>query len=240
MRVRRFNDAGLERMGEFIDLLTTDSPQSDWASLLSDDSLTEEVAPATDIEAVAFADRFEAARYLDERFSTSGLTGVETDTGLWAWLALFYLDVLCPADGNGRRKPRERARMIPEFGRAFRYYRHLLAGPYLIYRAHRDNPDRALALLCQPLDKPGDIVGQLAARQEIVSNKAIMEIATRLYVDVPERRPKRGSGGKGRGSPRRLAQVLDQFSVTWDLYAMSVDDLINMLPDEFRRFEPAV
>ena len=75
------------------------------------------------------------------------------------------------------RKPGALARHIPEPGNFQRYYRHLLAGPYRIYRAHRDDPQRALALLCQPLDSPGDVVEQLASRQELVTNRGIMELA---------------------------------------------------------------
>jgi hypothetical protein len=129
-------------------------------------------------------------------------------------------------------------RWIPEVNNFQRYYRHLLAGPYRIFRAHRDDPERALALLCGPLDKPGDIVEQLASRQEIVTNKAIMLGATRLYIDPATRKPRRGAGGRSGGSPRRLADVLKQFDVTWDLYAMTADNLLGLLPSEFDRFRP--
>src|SRR5262249_11852361 len=157
----------------------------------------------------------------------------ERDTGLWAWLALFYFEQLCPKTAHGQRKPGELARWIPEVTNYQRYYRHLLAGPYRIYRAHRDNPQRAMALLCNPLDRPGDIVEQLASRQEIVTNRAIVESATRLYMDAATARPRRGAGGKGAGSARRLADVLNQFDITWDFYAMDSVNLLSLLPKEF-------
>src|SRR5262249_16830000 len=116
---------------------------------------------------------------------------------------------------------------------------HLLAGPYRIYRAHRDNPQRALVLLCGPLDRPGDIVEQFASRQELVTNPTVIESATRLYVDPATNRPRRGAGGKSAGSARRLADVLEQFDVTWDLYTLTPDGLLTLLPHEFDRFRPA-
>ena len=49
----------------------------------------------------------------------------------------------------------------------------------------------------------------------------------------------KGAGGKGGGSPRRLADILWQFDVTWDLYAMSLKEFWAVLPQEFEKFRPA-
>jgi hypothetical protein len=163
----------------------------------------EPLAVEIEVEARTFANRFEAAEYLLNRFAPAGLTDIERDSGLWAWLSLFYFDAVCPPGRGGVRKPGAIARHIPEPGNFQRYYRHLLAGPYRIYRAHRENPRRALALLCQPLDSPGDVVEQLASRQEVVTNPGILELATKLYVDSRSQRLKRGAGGKSSGSARR-------------------------------------
>jgi hypothetical protein len=48
---------------------------------------------------------------------------------------------------------------------------------------------------------------------------------------------KKGSGGKGGGSARRLSDVLKQFNMNYDFYAIKSDDLINLLPKEFDRFK---
>lgn len=234
--VRRLNQSGIERFSLFLDSLRTDTPQDRPVEILTDQLTSEELECQIYIENRSFANRLEAARYLDEKFDSSGLRGVERDRGLWAWLSLFYFEQLCPADNHGRRKPGELARWVPEVNNYQRYYRHLLAGPYRIYRAHRDRPERALALLCNPLDRPGDIVEQLASRQEIVTNKAVIETATELYIDPSTRKPRRGAGGKGRGSARRLAAVLNQLDLTFDLYALDKEALLKLLPPEFNRF----
>jgi hypothetical protein len=238
-RVRRLNRAGIARLIEFLDSLRTDAPQGVPSGILTHPDTSEALAADVEVQPQTFGTRFAAAQYLNERFTAAGIQNVEADCGLWAWLALFYFEELCPPGAGGRRKPGEQARWIPDVNNYQRYYRHLLAGPYRIYRAHRDDPGRALALLCGPLDRPGDIVEQLASRQEIVTNRGIMACATRLYIDPASNRPKRGAGSKGAGSPRRLADVLNQFDVTWDLYSLTADGLIGLLPREFDRFRPA-
>jgi hypothetical protein len=228
----------LIRFGEFLDSLTTPSPQGYPEEILIDTATSDIVEPKIEIEKKIFANRLEAGKYLNECFSPASIAGIDNQRGLWAWLALFFFDELCPPDAQGRRKPGERARWVPAVGDFRKYYRHLLAGPYRIYRAHRDKPERAMALLCTPLHQPGDIVEQLASRQELVTNIAVMEVATALYIDSPSGQPKRGAAGRGPGSARRLADIFNQFDVTWDLYAMTSDDLLNMLPREFSRFRP--
>ncbi|MCX7590177.1 MAG: hypothetical protein N2255_00975 [Kiritimatiellae bacterium] len=236
--VRRLNDGGIRRFSEFLHSLKTDPSKEPPVEILTNQLTSEELGCQIDIEQKSFGSRLEAARYLFEKFGASELRGIEKDTGLWAWLSLFYFDQLCPADKQGRRKPGELARWVPEVTNYQRYYRHLLAGPYLIYRAHRDRPERALALLCQQLHSPGDIVEQLASRQELVTNKAVVECATKLYFDAKTQKLKKGARAKGGGSVRRLAEVLNQFDLTWDLYAMNADALFNLLPSEFDPFKP--
>jgi hypothetical protein len=236
MILRRLTDAGIERLGKFLDSQTTEEPEPLPDEILTDETMSEPVQPEIEIEQLNFSNRFEAAKYLNEKLAEAGIANLERDKGLWAWLSLFYFEQLCPPDQNGLRKPGERARWIVATGDYRKYYRHLLAGPFRIYRAHRDNPDRAFALLCTSLNRPGDVVEQLASRQELVTNSAVMEAATTLYVDDETEKPKRGAAGRGPGSARRLADVLNQFDVTWDLYSMATQDLLDMLPVEFERF----
>ena len=238
MRLHRLTDSGMQRMGEFIDSLTSGAPLPFPNDLIPAGEMTQLVESEAEISRQSFATRMEAAEYLEGILSDAGIPDVDRDKGLWSWLSLYYFDLLRPPERRGRRKPHDRARWIPAISDYRKYYRHLLAGPYRIYHAHRDNPARALALLCGPLNKHSEIAEQLASYQEIVTNRAIVEIATRLYVDPDTQKPKLGAGGKGPGSPRRLARVMGQFDLTWDLYAMCAEDLIDMLPPEFNRFLP--
>jgi len=237
MRVRRLTEAGITTFAGWLETLKAGGQLQAPTALLEDSLNTEAIAAEVEVESRSFANRFEAAEYLYMRFSTSGLSDVEGDRGLWAWLSLFYFDTVCPIGKGGVRKPGALPRHVPEPGNWRRYYRHLLAGPYRIYRAHRDDPKRAMGLLCQPLNTPGDVVEQIASRQELVTNRGIMALATRLYVDPITQKQKRRAGAKGGGSALRLASdVIEQFDLTWDLYAATVDELVAVMPQEFGKF----
>jgi hypothetical protein len=236
MKIARLNKQGIEHFANWIDNLKVNPSTPSPLFLLTDINYSEPIEKEITVEVKQFANRFETAKYLFDTFGSADLTDIDNDSGLWAWLSLFYIDEVCPVNNDGNRKPREIARYILDPVNYQRYYRHLLAGPYRIYRTYRDDPKIALALLCQPLAKFGDIVEQLASRQELVTNKGIIALATRLYVCPQTGQLKRGAGGKSAGSARRLSDVIDQFDLTWDLYASSVDDLQRILPKEFANF----
>lgn len=236
MKVRRLTPDGVAKFAEFLNLLEHEPTRMVPTQMIEDPECSEVVAKPTEIQSRTFGNRYAAAQYLEETLSNIGIADVESDVGLWSWLTLLFFEELCPKNKEGERNLRERPAYIPEPQNYTRYYRHLLLGPYKIFRAHRDDPKRAMALLCQPLHIIADIVGQLAAYQEIVSNKAVVEMATELYLDMQSGQIKRGAGGKGPGSPRRLATIIDQFDVTWDLYAMSAAEFLNILPKEFEKF----
>jgi len=236
MRLSRLNERGLASLSRFLDSSTTDSPEPYPTSILTDPETSECLDPPIEIVQRPFTNRFEAARYLNEVLARSNTDTPESDQGLWAWLALFYFEQLCPPGKNGRRNPGERARWIPVVGDFRRYYRHLLAGPYRIFNAHRDDPERTMALLSGPVHQASDTYRELAARQELITNPAVVAAATRLYYDPAKGRLKRAGTRGAPGTVRRFAEVLMQLDVVWDLYHMSPEELIAMLPPEFDRF----
>ncbi|MEW6587442.1 MAG: hypothetical protein AB1442_17770 [Nitrospirota bacterium] len=237
MLLRRLNETGISQFLEYLASLRDEPDAMPPYSLLDDPQYSEELEYHVEVQQRSFSSRFDAAEYFHGLFSDSGIKEIERDKGIWTWLSLFFFEEVCPPDETGKRKPLEIVRYIPEITDWRKYYRHLLAGPYRIFAAHKDNPARAMALLCNPLSKPGDLVEQLASRQELVTNKAIVEAATELYVDKDTGKPKRGSQSKGNGAVRRLADIINQFDVTWDLYSMECAEVLALLPEEFNRFK---
>lgn len=235
MKLSRFSPVGLVWFSAFLDSVRASGSGAIPEHILTDPEFSQVISEAVDVPDQQFANRLAAAEYLDRLFAEANIGEAERDTGLWAWLAARYFSILCRTS-KGVLRPGERARWILEATNFQRYYRHLLAGPYFIYRAHKDDPQRARALLCGPVSAPGDVAEQLASRIEFVSNRAMVEVASRLYVDATTGTLKRGAGGKGAGSPRRLADVINQFDLTWDLYGMSADGMLSLLPKEFKRF----
>ena len=244
--LRRLNEKGMERLLEFLHSVKSDPNQAPPVEILNHALTSEDLGNIEiNIDPQTFGSRLAAARYLHGQLSESGLAQIDSDRGVWAWLSLFYFDELCPPDKKGNRLPGQDARWIPDTGHAFRYYRHLLAGPYRIYRTHRNDPSRAMILLCGPLAQPGDIVEQLASRQELVTNASLLSTASALYLDNATGLPKRGAtsteklNDRTRGKPgtvRRLVDVYKQFDVAWDMYAMATESIVALLPKEFDRF----
>lgn len=234
MLLRRFTDEGLAAFEDWLNHVQQNGYGDPPSELLLDYSNARVLTPEIDAEERVFDTRIEWASYANELLKP--LPAHQQDKNFWAWLSLAYFDSVCPPDRDGYRKVRARARYIPEGNDYRRYYRHLLASPYAIFRAHSDDPLKALCLLASSLSSPGELVEQLAARQELVSNKSVVHAATLLYIEG-DGGAKRGAGGSGPGSPRRLAEVLDQFDLTYDVYSIPPQELIRILPKEFDRFK---
>ena len=236
MKLHRFNRDGVAAFSNYRARLTLDPALEPPAELLSDPALTELVASDVEVAPRQFANRLEAGRFLNELMDAAKVQSPERVQGLWTWLTLFYFDEVCPSDGNGRRNPKDEARLIPLLDNHQRFYRHLLVGPFLIVRAHRSQPERAIAMLCNPLWKPGEIVEQLASRKELVTNHAVADVATKLYYDPATGSFKRGAGSDVKGAARRLAALFNQLDLTFYLYGMTCDEMLALLPKEFDRF----
>jgi hypothetical protein len=236
MPLRRFTDEGVSRFADLLDEIRA-TGDDDVEQLVGDDGVTQRLSDDGIVEVVPFQNRREAAEYIDKllRPFEGELEDVERDQGLWAWLAAIWMDAITPVD-DGRRKIGASARWIPVTNDYRKYYRHLLAGPYRIYRAHRDNPERAMAVLATAVGSPGEVVEQFASRQEIVSNKNLLEAITHLYYDSDAEELKRGAASKDAGGARRLADVLTQLDLTWDIYGMDSKEILELLPAEFDRF----
>ncbi len=236
MKLRRFTNDGVAAFANYRARLALEPSLPPPLQMLEDPALTETIPADIDVPKASFASRMEVGRFLNELLERAAIPLPERDRGLWTWLALFYFDEVCPADGNGNRDPQDEARLLPLLDNHQRFYRHLLLGPFLIVRAHRDNPERAIAMLCNPLWKPGEIAEQLASRKELVTNRGVADLATRLYYDPTKKSFKRGAGSSVKGAARRLAALLNQLDLTFYLYGMSTEELLALLPKEFDRF----
>ena len=232
VRLSRFTAAGLRRFEEFLGAAASGNATAVPPDLLAGPGLAEELAGAPIVDPDHLGPtRLEAARNLDALLSAAGLAEPERDASLWAWLSALCFDALCPRDRQGRYRPGARARYVPVIGDSRRVYRHRLLGPYLVLRAHRDAPARALCLLAQPLARPGQLVERFASRPRLVAAPAAVGAATLLYV---------GRNGAIRhgaaANVDRLSAVLMQLDRTYDVYGMTSEALLKLLPREFDAF----
>lgn len=234
MLARRLTKEGVERFENFLERLR-DNPNSRLpTNALTDEKLSEAVDVKINVDAIEVRTRMEVAEHVFRLLRRDTET-LRIDQGFWCWLSLYWFNDLCPVV-TGVRVPGDRYRWIAELDNTRRAYRHLLAGPYQIYRAHRDDPSRARALLCGPVHQLGELLGQIASRPSLVTSKSVTGAVTRLYYDEENDRLRRGCSGKGPGSARRFADVLSQLDLTWDLHSLTVEQLLELLPEEFDRF----
>lgn len=235
MIARVFTDQGVEAfrtlLGEFRSGMEGPVP----ASLTQSSELTVELAFRIELPSLSP----QTTRYLWGQ-AIDGLLGSQEPPpnqrrGFWTWLSAHYFDAICPAK-DGKRQVREEPRYIPELGNYRRFYRHLLLGPWYVARAHRTDPVPTKVVLAGPLSAPGELPAQLMSRQDLITSAAVLRAAYVMYFDDKAGRLRRGSGGSGPGSPRRLADVLAQLALTYDLHAIDHGSLLALLPKEFERF----
>lgn len=157
------------------------------------------------------------------------------NTGLWAWLTFVMRDRLFKKSADGIWKVGEVHRWYPSSPNDWQKgQRHLVRMPVLLLDTLGKQADH---LLCGHPSVLPEIREQLTSQQDMF-NEEFQQVARTLYYDEVNGSLKRGAGGKGAGSPRRLAKIRQQLDVTWDLEHLEPSRVIEMLPSEFERFKP--
>jgi hypothetical protein len=234
--VRKLTEEGIARFSEYLRRIAEGEALEPPNHLLFDDATSEALLGTAEVERVALDTKLMAAKYLQRQLGGLDRSEIDNNVGLWTWLSLFFFDQVCPTETGGRRSPGELVRHVLSH-HAQKYYRHLLAGPYRLLQLHGTN---ARVFLYGPLPEHGDFSEQLASRMQLVSNRALIEAVDRLYFDPDANgggRPKKGALTRTRpGNLRRLVTVVQQFDLTYDLYAMSSQEILDLLPAEFERW----
>lgn len=230
--LRRLNAEGISRFATYLVTLRQDHTIAPDRSLLLDESSSEFLAGGVELERPGFTTKRQAAEYLLPRLKTLAHPDLYRDMGLWSWLALYYFDDVCPPGDGGKRKPLADPHYILDAHNHKRRYRHLLATPVQIQDAI---PDHNRIYLNAPLPVHGDLVEQTMSRLYLMRIPAVREAIDRLYFDPEREGVKRGALTRTRrGNLReRLTVRIQQLSMTYDVSAMSGDDLIDVLGAEF-------
>lgn len=228
---RALSNPGIERSRAYLAELRAGAAAPPPEALLTDPRYSTELSAEVRVERKLFASRWGAGEYLWNRLQPLPQEEIEANRGLWAWLSLYYFDQVCPQKPDGSRKPGQDYRHVPDFSFRTRY-RHLLYGPYAVYRRHRGY---AILVLSGPLHREQRIYWEITSRIDLIASRGVLEALNALYLDRSGGIPKRGAQAAipRPGTVLRFVRVLQQLDVTYDVYGMSGDEILELLPPEF-------
>ncbi len=232
--IRKFNEDGLNEFERIITELRNNNIHEIPTELLYDKKYSDVFEPIINIEMVNYKNKNELIPYLVEILKLRTNKYLYFDKGIWSWLAALFFENVCPVDGSGKRKIKETAFYVLRDPKNYtKFYRHLLAYPSRIYA---ELAESSRIFLIGNFSKRGEITEQFGAYQEIALNKGILDAANILYWDDESKNIKRGAAGKGGGSARRLVRIIRQYQLTYDLNSMKGNEIVNLLPNEFSRW----
>lgn len=224
-----FTDAGLRLFQQ-----TVSGAVEEEVLDLADPNLVVRITGTGEFDAKEFATAKEMAAAIVKSLNSMPLAALLSRSGLWAWLTFVLRDTLFPKDSTGRRKYGEVHRWLPSDPNDWqKAQRHLVRMPVILYSSLGQNADH---LLCTKPSVLPEIREQLTSQQDMF-HPAFQGAARLLYFDEKSGHLKRGAGGKAGGSPRRLARVRQQLDVTWDMFDLSAQRFLEILPHEFNRFK---
>jgi len=195
-----------------------------------------EFQPRVEIsENLDFATRMDMGRYLSKCFQNAGISKQDVigpgKEDLWTWFAYIWFDRIT----NNRQSIREIARYVCSSDYTD-YYRHYVASLYYLFFFLGEK--ECHLFLYSPPYQHNDFIEQFASRQYIIAYPEIIKVAHRLYWDSGNRSPKRGAQSRRRlGNHRRLIKIIGQLELTYDIYTMSPDEILNLLPSEFNEWK---
>lgn len=225
--IRSFTKEGTRRFREFISELRANPALEVPFELLTDNSVTTQLPEGCVISDDPVATKMELAKRVDTALGGFPQSGVHTEvmTGVWNWLSLFFFHSLAPNKKTGSED-----RLILNYDWK-RRTRHLVESSYNAYKMHGEMSE--IVLFNTP-DTGGEVFDQLAGRREWWSNVGLFQFVHRLYWDKEKARQKIGVTSEKRpGSIRRLAKILNQLGMTFDLYDLSIEQFIALAPPEF-------
>ena len=241
---------GIQEAKEYLSILRDGKRLRTWEKdldeLLSDPVNVTPVYPEVRVQRRPFANRREAGQYLQPRLSPLGVGRITGNHALWSWLGMFYLGQASFQDlmGNPQPSASDAAYILDPQRESMSTtgHRHRLLAAYEIFVRH---DEKAWCMLDQPLRNMERFTLRLFAAPILFNAVGIIELAHLLYADPKTRRYKPGFAGAGKkggshnpGTLPRLIDVLNQLYMTYDVYGMTAQQLLDILPPEFDGWKP--
>lgn len=209
--------------------------------LLYSSSYSESLQQQIEIEKEQFYTKYEEAVYFSKVFKNFNHDEISYNGGLWSWLSLYYLDELLQSQSGRRGKlnaPNNYILEVEEGKLNWRGYAfHLLATPFYIYRCHGE---KSKMLLTGPVGSRKQLTFQIVGRQQFASSGEFIELVNRLYEDNSgNTKPGVTAGLAGKANPgdlSRLFLLFQQLELTYDIFNMPCEKMVELLPSEFDKW----
>jgi len=229
MILRQFNDDGIKRFRKEIDKCRKDPQSKIDFQLLEDDTLTEIIPGAVDVEHKGFETKGEAGQYLHSILDSTPVQNIMSNVGLWSWLSLYFFDSVCPLKPQGRKVKSDYFYIYePGFRR---FYRHLL---FVSWRVFDIAPKHHRLVTTTLIGKGDSITDEIIKRLSRIRIPCMFEVLDRVYWDETTQKLRKHAGSWGRrGNLRRFLRVIEHLEKTYDLQILDATQFINLLGDEF-------
>ena len=235
VQVRRLTAAGTKRAKEFLAYMREHpgAKREPPRELLFGERYSRPFRESVRVERRPFRTRREAAEYFALKFkSTRHLVADHAE--LWSWLGMYYFaDTVRVNNGQVRLSPLDE-RFVVDSSNSSSYrqrYRHYLWGAWRLCVTHGQS---VAFLLDQELTSFPAIMQRALGSVFIFNSVGVIQTMLRLY--TANGKMKRGFR-EGFGGLAKFVLVLNQLERTYDVYGMSPDELIKVLPEEFQRWD---
>lgn len=231
--IRALNAKGIEVFNDYIFRKRSKENVQPPYYALSDPEYSDELDVSISIEDIEFSSRYEIGTYLTEKFSSINIQPYLGHTGFWSWLALFWFEQLSPKK-DGQHDPHKEYNYILSSDYRHRP-RHSI---FMTWQLVSQYGEDVRFMLSKVPSVRGELTELLLSRQEILTSTSAIGVASLLYYDANTGIFKRGAAArKSAGCVTRFMSWIQQIQRTYDIFSMSKEELYELLPSEFERFQ---
>ncbi len=241
--LRRLTSAGIEKAREFLAELREhpEAGRTPPHELLYGKRYSQPFDPdesaSIKVEPRVFRTRRDAGEYLAPLLAP--VRHLVTDNaGVWSWLGMYYFaDMSAPLAGRKRDTASEAFvfsddESTTEARRSYqRRYRHWLRSSWRLQEQHGQD---AAFLLDEDITSFTDLADRTFSDFRVFNSSGVVPLLIRLYTDGE--RLKSGYP-RSPGGLRHLLRALPQLELTYDMYGMTPDALLRVLPEPFREWD---
>jgi len=236
MIVRKFNTKGTDIFKERILSINKDEAgEFNFDELLVDNAITNALPIDIEIKATSFTGNFAFGKYLNALLVDVEAAKLMNDSQLWNWLSCYYFDMTTFNKKTGKREIAEMKRYIFDSS-SVNFYKHHVFSSWYFYHLYKD---RSRLVLNTPVWVIGKVSRIIANNRYIINCSVLIDVINDLYWDNKSSRSKTDYlNERIPGNITRFSAVLNQLMLNYDIFSLSKEEIIDLLPIEFSAWKP--